>query len=147
MVVGDGSYKSGQSATAFVVNHHKSAEMMEPYRNVHSLVVPGHSDDQNSYRAELGGLLAGINKIVNERSRRMKRVITGKCLFACDNKGALDTSFGWKLPNPNWSCYDLVAIIRYHLRQSTVRWEGVYVKGHQDDKKNLAILQEFHRPM
>ena len=77
---------------------------------------------------------------MHERSKRTRRAITGQCLFACDNKGPLDASFGWKIPNPNWSCYDLVAMIRYHLQQSTVRWEGVHVKGHQDDKNNFSDL-------
>ena len=136
LVVGDGSYKGGQSTAAFVVNHIKTTEMEEHYCNVQALDVPGHSDDQNSYRAELGGILAGIvytNSAVIKRSRKKNRPIDGKCVFACDNKGALDASFGWKLPNPNWSCYDLVAMIRYHLKKSTVRWERLHVKGHQDD--------------
>ena len=125
LVVGDGSYKSGQSAAAFVVNQIKTSELGEYHCNVQALDIPGHSDDQNSYRAELGGILAGIvytNSTVLKRSRMTNRPITGKCIFACDNKGALDASFGWKIPNPNCSCYDLVAMIRYHLEQSTVRW-------------------------
>ena len=50
----------------------------------------------------------------------------------CDNKGALSASFGWKKPNPRWASYDIVSLIRLHLKKSPIKWEGAHIKGHQD---------------
>jgi hypothetical protein len=100
--------------------------------------VPGHPEEQSSYRGELGGILAGIvfaNKVCNENN-----IKEGKCIMGCDNKGALSASFGWKTPNPNWVCFDLVGMIRYHLRLSPIQWEPIHIKGHQDDGKNFKDL-------
>lgn len=47
--------------------------------------------------------------------------------IGCDNIGALKVSFGWKRPNPRWSCFDLVSQIRYHIKQSPIDWKWVNV--------------------
>ena len=97
-----------------------------------------HPKEQSSYRGELGGILPGI--VYTNRKCKENSITCGKVVFGCDSKGALAASFGWKTPNPNWVCFDLVSMIRYHLRSSNIQWEGKHIKGHQDDRKKFEHL-------
>ena len=120
MIVGDGYCKDGRSAAAFVIQQHHQREPKQEIRNHHALTVPGEPEDQSSYRGELGSILAGIvytNEILKEQD-----ITSGKCFFLCDSKGALDASFGWRTPNSTWTCYDIVSMIRFHIRQSNIKW-------------------------
>ena len=134
-IVSDGSCKHGRSTSAFVVLPSKEING--------SNTIPGDPKDQNSYRGELGGMLASIcytNKVCANHG-----VTEGECTMYCDNKGALCAAFGWKQPNPRWSSYDLVCLIRYHLAQSPIKWRGQHIKGHQDSKvpyEDLDIIAQ-----
>ena len=59
-----------------------------------------------------------------------------------DNKGAIAAAFGWKRPNPRWSCYDMVSMIRYHIKNLLIKWKCKHVKGHQDSKVKFEELDE-----
>ena len=137
-VVCDGSYKEGRSTATFVVQHEKMTRV-EARDKLHyqSVTIPGHPIDQSSYRGELGGILASI-AYTNEICQRERT--EGTCTLACDNKGALSASFGWKTPNPNWKCFDIVSMIRSQLRASTIVWKHRHVKGHQDDEETFRDL-------
>jgi len=50
----------------------------------------GAYDEQNSYRGELGGILASYTNDVCKRHD----ITTGKCIMGCDNTGALSAIFG-----------------------------------------------------
>ena len=78
-----------------------------------------HPKEQSSYRGELGGILPGI--VYTNRKCKENSITCGKVVFGCDSKGALAASFGWKTPNPNWVCFDLVSMIRCHLRESNLK--------------------------
>ena len=88
LIVGDGSYNAGISSAAIVVQHQRTNIIDDKKRNTQSVTVPGHAEEQSSYRGELlGGILAGIvfaNKVCNENN-----IKEGKCTMGCDNKGAL----------------------------------------------------------
>ena len=107
--------------------------------------VPGHRDEQSSYRGELGGILSGLayaNKIFQQSG-----TTSGEHVFGCDKKGALDTSFGWKTPNPNWTCFDLlVSEIWHQLRLSPVTWKKKHIRGHQEDNTTFEQLSNTFRP-
>ena len=122
ITVSDSSYKSHRSSAAFTTAPEKAIQG--------SLTIPGNKNDQSSYRAELGGILASIvytNKIATKYN-----ITQGTCTMICDNKGALDSSFGFKQINPRWQCYDLLCMIRFHIANSPVKWKKKHVKGHQD---------------
>ena len=53
-------------------------------------------------------------------------------MMICDNKGALVSDFGHKHINPRWKCYDMLCMIRFHLKNSPLGWRSKHVKGHQD---------------
>jgi hypothetical protein len=138
LIVGDGSYKAGRSSAAIVVQHQRTNNIDDAKKNTQTVTVPGHAKEQSSYRGELGGILAGVvfaNKVCEDNN-----ITEGKCTMGCDNMGALSASFGWRTPNPNWVCFDLVGMIRYHIRKSPIQWESQHIKGHQDDAKNFKEL-------
>ena len=137
LVVADGSYKTGRSAAAIIFQHTKNNGQIEN-NNTYSVTVPGHTDEQSSYRGELGGILSGLAN--SHRLLHKNGITSGKCVFGCDNKGALEASFGWKTPNPNWACFDLVSEIRNQLRLSPITWTMKHVKGHQDSDKAYEQL-------
>ena len=97
--------------------------------------------DQSSYQGELGGILASIKK-VNQWCNENK-ILRGTCTLGCDNKGALNAAFGFKGPQPTWSSYDLVSMIRYQIKTSPIRWKHRHVKGHADDHSNYELLDTW----
>ena len=127
-ICSDGSYKHNRSTSAFKV-------IGLPIEG--SNTIPGLPRDHSSYRAELGGILAGIT-YTQQLCR--KRNIKGTCTFYCDNKGALQAAFGWKRPNTRWSCYDLVSLIRFHLANSPIQWKWKHIHGHQDKAQKYDDL-------
>ena len=101
-----------------------------------TVTIPGPAKEQSSYRGELGGILAGI--AITNRLLKKYNIKKGKCRFAGDNKGAIAASFGWKTPTPDWSCFDLISLIRQQIRNS--QWIGEHVKGYQDEEKTFENL-------
>jgi hypothetical protein len=140
LVVGDGSYKNGRSSAAIVVQHQRTRNIDTGKKNTQSVTVPGHAKEQSSYRGELGGILTAI--VYTNKKCKENNITEGKCIMGCDNKGALAASFGWKTPNPNWVCFDIVSMIRYHIRDSPIHWKGQHIKGHQDDSDQFEKLTE-----
>ena len=122
--VSNGSYKNRHRTT--------SAFVVLPDKKIHGAnTIPGEWQDQSSYRGKLEGILTSI--MYTNSICKHYNITKEKCRMYCDNKGALSASFGWKRPNPRWSCYDLVSLIRLQIQQSPIKWEGIHIKGHQDD--------------
>ena len=135
----DGSYKKGASTACFVIQHNQmQEEEAESRAQFKTITIPGSHNDQSSYRGELGGILGTI-AYTNEICQKYD-ITQGKCTMTCDNKGALEASFGWKSPNPNWKSYDIVSMIREQLKLSSINWEKEHVKGHQDDDNEFDNL-------
>jgi hypothetical protein len=151
VIFSDGSYANGRSSFAWVA---QPPQFHVPLSAVdftsfwwNSDMVNGPADEQNSYRAELGGILDAIvhtNELCKEAN-----ISQGSCTIYCDSKGALAASFGAKHPTPRWSSFDLVYSIKQALHNSPITWKYVHVKGHQDKNKNLSswilLLKETFR--
>ena len=131
LLVADGSFKQGRSSAAVVIQHEKDKECPEAPTHCITTTVPGHPKEQSSYRGELGGILLGI--VFANSVAKKYNITSGKCLFFSDNKGALAAGFGWKHPTPDWACFDLLSLIRYHLSISPIIWTHEHVLGHQDN--------------
>ena len=67
-------------------------------------------------------------------------LIHGQCTLGCDNIGALQASFGWNNPTPDWACYDILSLIRDAIKESPIKWKPLHIKGHQDDKVKFGEL-------
>ena len=81
-----------------------------------------------------------INHICKENE-----ITKGTYLLVCNNKGPLSASFGWMEPMTKWSNYELLILIRYHLRKSPVMWSYKHVKGHQDNNKCFEELTPIEK--
>ena len=97
-MLSDGSYAKGRSSATFVVVSPTTTTTLtntdlKSYLHGET-TIPGNKKDHNSYRGELGGILAGV-VYTNELCKK-HQVTTGKCIFGCDNMGALSAIFGWK---------------------------------------------------
>ena len=137
-IVTDGSYKEGRSAAATVFQHNKTLKIPKDPTNYISVTVPGPKREQSSYRGELGGILTGI--AITNRLLKKHNITGGECTLVCDNKGALAASFGWKTPTPDWTCFDIISLIRNEIKISPITWKGTHVKGHQDDNNTYEEL-------
>ena len=56
---------------------------------------------------------------------------------------SLSAFLGWKRPKPRWASYDLICMIKNHLKQSPIQWAKRHVKGHRDNHKNFQELDEW----
>jgi len=147
-IVSDGSYKGGHSTAGFImvgsnVIANRGADVQMDNRTiVHGqMMLPASNNKKHSsYRGELGGILATV-VFTNKVCSRVHNITTGKCEIVLDNKGAIAAAFGWKRPNPRWSCYDIVSIKRYHIKNSPITWASKHIKG-QDDAKKFGELDE-----
>ena len=77
LIVGDGSYKAGRSSAAIVVQHQRTENLDESKKNTQMVTVPGHPQEQSSYRGELGGILAGI--VFANKACEAHNIKDGKC--------------------------------------------------------------------
>jgi hypothetical protein len=138
----DGSYKQGVSTFAWAA---QPPYFITPIGGVDfqsfawaSDYVQGENEDQNSYRAELGGILAAI--LYTTEVCQTHNITRGECTLVCDNKGALFAAFGHKRPTPRWASYDIVRQIRTALRVSPIVWRHKHIKGHQDTNQRFENL-------
>ena len=60
--------------------------------------------------------------------------------MACDNISALWKSFDEEEPRQPDASSDILMAIRYQLKQSSLKWKGKWVKGHQDNDDKVTVL-------
>lgn len=142
IIYSDGSYENGRSSFAWAAQPPvfdtsiTAVDFSSFWWNAD--LVHGDSDEQNSYRAELGGILDAI--LHTNALCRDENISQGSCTIFCDSKGALAASFGSRQPTPNWASFDLVHSIKQALDVSPIQWKCVHVKGHQDKSTNFEHL-------
>ena len=129
----DGSYKTGRSSSAYKSMNTKAVKGYN--------IIPGRSDDQSSYRGELGGILGIV--VMAKAVCRKHSVNTGSLEIGCDNIGALKAISGGRTPNCRWNSYDIISAIKHEMETSNITWTFKHVTGHQDDKKTYDELDEW----
>ena len=111
--VSDGSFydshKFGTSATVFDTGQHLI---------IIQNIVPGLPAEQSSYRSELAGIYTFLHFLLHLESHYGLQ--SGHISFGCDNKSALETSFGYAPDTCNQSDYDLVSAIHHLLAKLKV---------------------------
>ena len=130
-VVSDGSYKMGQSASAFqhISNNGPGFQGINK--------IPGDILSQNSYRSELGGILGNITTI--NHICKSYNITHGSITAGCDSTSALNNAFGTHPVTTKIPSRDIVAAIRHELQHSPITWTPKHVKGHQDHNQSQYL--------
>ena len=136
-IMTDGSEKDKRSTSGFLYIGKDDTNLFEGGNH-----VPGREKDQNSFRAELAGILALvliINYICKEHE-----ITSGEITLGCDCKSALRYCFSDKRLAPcTTPCYDIIRRICQGMARSPINWKQRHVQGHQDDHKNYDQLDTW----
>jgi hypothetical protein len=100
-------------------------------------VTPGHPDDINLYRSELGGILAIV--IVTEAIATFHNIANGTIEIGCDCQSGLIAVFEHVYDTPKQPHHDLIDEIRRKLADSRLTWKFLHVDRHQDKHILLDI--------
>jgi hypothetical protein len=134
IAVCDGSYKDQFGTAGFVIQ--KWDSKIERVIGAH--VTPGHPDDINPYRSELGGILA-IVTIANAIAT-FHDVHTGTIELGCDCESGITAIFDHTYDTPKQPHHDLIHEIRKKIKASTLTWKHRHVRGHQDKHISYQFL-------
>jgi hypothetical protein len=136
IAVSDGSYKHGQGTSAFIIEGNTGAG-----RLVGVNVIPGESESQTAYRAELGGV-AGILELLYCVCTAHS-VTEGSVEVGLDGDQARKAAFGsWPL-DPGSPDYDLLQHIRGMILASPLTFTSRWIESHQDDHSALVTLDRW----
>ena len=138
VMVGDGSLKYGLGTAAFVIEGAGSNHRITAVNQ-----TPGPIKEGDSHRCEMSGMYGGVLllKLICE----VNNVHFGKVKIACDNETAVGTFDYDFIPHTKHSSFDLVSATYSILRECPFEWEGVHVKGHQDQKRAYHSLSRLSK--
>jgi hypothetical protein len=131
IAVCDGSYDSGTSTSSFILTHRDKNLATTIAEIKGSNCIPGSKEDQNSYRAELGGIMGIIVSL--KMICEIHNIANGQVEIGLDGKEAMTAVFSEYHSNPDDSCYDLIQDIRSKITLLPITIIGRHVEGHQDD--------------
>jgi hypothetical protein len=134
VAVCDGSYKDKFGTAGFVLQKWDSRQG----RIIGAHVTPGHPDEINPYRSELGGILAIV--AVSEAIAIIHDVHTGTIELGCDCESGLTAIFEHEYDTPKQPHHDLIHEIRKKISSSRLTWKFRHVRGHQDKHTSYQFL-------
>ena len=138
--VSDGSSKEGVSGTAWIAGVENSDLVVSG-----GFRVPGNPATQDSYRAELVGIVAGLSLV--QTCCQVYHLPVAQVTFGSDSQSALDRAFGDVRPmSMSESHWDVAAILCRLLGtlpqlQATPR----HIRGHQDADPMASLDVWAHR--
>ena len=142
IAVSDGSYDQGISTSAFVLT--SRTKPTQPLANVTgSNVVPGNPSEQDSYRAELGGIMGILTAL--EIICNLHSITHGEIEIGLDGEGAYKVIFTDKWVKAKDKAYDLINAVRHKLSSLPLTIKGRHIHGHQDNKKAYAQLNRWEK--
>ncbi len=113
----DGSYKDHFGTAGFAIQQ----GTQRAQRIIGANVTPGHPDDQNPYRAEIGGIYSIV--VVVEAIVQKYHVTTGTIELGCDCASGLTAIFEHEYDTPSQPHHDLIHEIRRKLALSPITWK------------------------
>jgi hypothetical protein len=120
IAVSDGSHKDGRGAAAFIFETSNQFQTAGQIVGVNS--TPGKTEDQTSYRSELGGV-SGIVETVGTLCARHD-IKFGAVEVGMDGDQAMKSVFSdWPLC-PGQADYDLLKDLQEKTRRSPLKWTG-----------------------
>ena len=95
--VSDGSHDTVRCTSAFIITHRRQGNTSNRFCNVKgNNVVPGVPHEQDSYRAELGGLMGLL--VTLEMPCQVHQIQQGSIELGLDGEGAYKATFeSWSL--------------------------------------------------
>ena len=131
---GDGSHVPGEGTASFVLMEKLRA--IDETKDILALnTTPGSFKDHKSYRSELTGI-AGIFMIL-EMLVQVHDIQSGQVRIGCDGKEALRAIFEDWEPMPHSNDFDIIYDIRKRKEKLPIVVTGHWVKGHQDEQRNI----------
>ena len=138
-MVSDGSYikETGKATFSLILESQDKASSIKV-----TGIVLGNPEDNDSYRAECTGLLAGI--ILIRLVCQLKQIETGKVTIGCDGKSALEKVVSEnELVNSKEKHHDILTLARDERGRIPVILKKHWVKGHQDEHTRYAKLDRM----
>jgi hypothetical protein len=134
VAVCDGSYKDQFGTAGFVIQFGNSPES----RVTGAHVTPGHPEEINPYRSELGGILAIV--IIVDAIASFHDIQEGTIELGCDCKSGITAIFTHIYDTPKQPHHDLIHKIRQKIAGSKIKWNYRHVQGHQDKHTSYNML-------
>ena len=129
IAVSDGSYAQGRSTSAFIITkRHRDGRMFSNVTG--SNIVPGLQDEQDSYRAEIGGVMGILTAVEILCSKYA--IQSGSLELGLDGKSAKEAIFSDLPPKVEAKAYDLLRATRGVLSRLPIHVTGRHIEGHQD---------------
>ena len=132
LIVSDGSFKIGYATGAYIIT---SLEHHSQHFITGTVQATGPPTVQESYRAELAGILAGCYHLQILLEQWGLHELLTTVTFGCDNLSALDVCFDHtKHPNisPAYDHYDLIQCVR-SIQLGRISILPRHIEGHQDN--------------
>ena len=140
MAVSDGSFDQGTSTSAFIITKRKRDGKM--FCNLTgSNVVPGIQEEQDSYRAELGGVMGIVTSVA--LLCQLHQLDSGSLEIGLDGKSAKEAIFSDTPPAVDAKAYDLLRAVRGLMASLPIVFTGRHVKGHQDKHLPKSRLDKW----
>jgi hypothetical protein len=133
----DGSYKDKFGTAGFAIQQWANRDK----RIIGANVTPGHPDDQNPYRSEIGGIFAIV--VIVEALVKLYTITHGTIELGCDCESGLTAVFKHTYDTPNQPHHDLIHEIRRKIASSPVTWKFRHVRGHQDKHIPFHLLDRW----
>ncbi len=134
VAVCDGSFKEEFGTAGFVFQQGNTNDL----RITGAHVTPGHSDEINPYRSELGGILAVV--IVAEALVLFHDIREGTIEVGCDCESGITTVFEHEYDTPKQPHNDIIHELRQKIANSRLTWKCRHIKGHQDKHVPYHLL-------
>jgi hypothetical protein len=134
VAVCDGSYKEQFGTAGFVLQ----CGDCQTARITGAHVTPGHPEDINPYRSELGGILAIV--VVAEAIAIYHDIQSGTIELGCDCQSGITAIFEHEYDTPKQPHHDLIHEIRQKIANSRLTWKSRHVRGHQDNHISYQLL-------
>ncbi len=134
VAVCDGSYKDHFGTAAFVIQSGDSSLL----RILGAHATPGHPDEINPYRSELGGILALV--ITVDALASLHDILEGTIELGCDCESGITAIFEHEYDTPKQPHHDLIHEIRHKIAASRITWNFRHVRGHQDKHVPIHLL-------
>ena len=136
IAVSDGSYDpmTHQSSSTFIITTRQPTVTYLQTSIKGANRVPGPKKAQNSYRAELGGMMGIITTL--SLLCKTHHITQGSLEIGLDGESALEKVFQDEDPVPQDPSYDLILELRRKISLLPITIRGKHVEGHQDNPKH-----------